>query len=194
LKSREAPEWLRYSEIYTVLLTPSAKEDGELARHLTYVATFGRVMYPLLLDVYGQFRRAAITQGELLEILGLLQSLFIRKMVVGESRDGIIARLCKTWGKSRDVARLQRDIVRRTPSDERVRSALQYRYLPHAGYVLGRLEGRDALDELEIEHISRPLQPRRGVDARKTSRGESAARRRRPACASLPTHSATSRC
>ena len=153
LKGREAPEWLRYSEIYRVLLTPSAEQDGELARHLTYAATFGRAVFPLLLDVYGQFRRATISRGELLEILGLLQSLFIRKMVVGESRDGIIARLCKTWGKSRDVARLQRDIVRRTPSDERVRTALQYRYLPHAGYVLGRLEGRDALDGLEIEHI-----------------------------------------
>jgi Protein of unknown function DUF262/Protein of unknown function (DUF1524) len=153
LKDREAPEWLRYSEIYRVLLTPSAEQDGELARHLTYVATFGRAMYPLLLDVYGQFRRAAITRDELLEILGLLQSLFIRKMVVGESRDGIIARLCKTWGKSCDLARLQRDMVRRTPSDDRVRTALQYRYLPHAGYVLGRLQGRDALDGLEIEHI-----------------------------------------
>jgi hypothetical protein len=166
LQEREAPGWLRYSEIYKVLLTPSAEEDSQLAKQLKYVATFGRAMYPLLLDVYVQFRRAAITQGEFLEILGLLQSLFIRKIAVGESRDGIIARLCKTWGKSRDVARLQRDIVRRTPSDERVRSALQYRYLPHAGYVLGRLEGRDALDGLEIEHIfpTAPASSWRGCD------------------------------
>ena len=152
LHSREAPEWLRYSEIYGVLLTPTVEEDVELARHLRYVATFGRAMYPLLLGVYDQFRQDAISRTELLEILGLLQSLFIRKMVVGESRDGLIARLCKTWGKGRDVARLQNDIVRRTPSDERVRSALQYR-LPHAGYVLTRLEGRGNLDGLEIEHI-----------------------------------------
>jgi Protein of unknown function DUF262/Protein of unknown function (DUF1524) len=152
LHGREAPEWLRYSEIYGVLLMPPAEQDAELARHLRYVATFGRAMYPLLLGVYDQFRPGALSRDELLGILRLLQSLFIRKMVVGESRDGLIARLCKTWGKWRDVARLQNDIARRTPSDERVRSALQYR-LPHAGYVLARLAGRDNLDGLEIEHI-----------------------------------------
>jgi hypothetical protein len=158
LYSREAPEWLRYSQIYGVLLSPSAEEDAELARHLRYVATFGRAMYPLLLGVCDRFRRGAIRRDELLEIIGLLQSLFIRKMVVGESRDGLIARLCKTWAKSRDMARLRNDIARRTPSDERVRNALQYR-LPHAGYVLTRLEGRDNLDGLEIEHIF-PVAPR----------------------------------
>ena len=152
LSNREGPEWLRYSQIYGLLLTPAVEKDAGLARHLRYVAAFGRAMYPLLLGVYEQFRLGAISRNELLEVLELLQSLFIRKMVVGESRDGIIARLCKTWGKLRDVARLQNDIVRRTPSDERVRSALRYR-LPHAGYVLTRLEGRDDLDGLEIEHI-----------------------------------------
>jgi hypothetical protein len=152
LYSREAPEWLRYSGIYGLLLTPSVEEDTELARHLRYVATFGRAMYPLLLGVYDQFRRDAINRNEVLDIIGLLQSLFIRKMVVGESRDGLIARLCKTWGKWRNVARLQNDIVRRIPSDERVRSALLYR-LPQAGYVLTRLEGRANLEGLEIEHI-----------------------------------------
>jgi hypothetical protein len=160
LRSREALEWLRYSEIYGVLLMPSTEEDAELARHLRYVETFGRAMYPLLLGVYDQFRQGAISGNELLEMLGLLQSLFIRKMVVGESRDGIIARLCKTWGKWRDAARLQNDIARRTPTDERVRSALQYR-LPHTGYVLTRLEGRDSLDGLEIEHIF-PVAPGSG--------------------------------
>jgi hypothetical protein len=152
LQSREAPEWLRYSEIYGRLLRPSAEPDAKLSRQLKYASTFGRAMYPLLLDVYDQARTGPLAKAALLDILELLQSLFIRKMVVGESRDGLIARLCKTWGKAHDVPRLRNEIARRTPSDERVRSALRYR-LPHAGYVLARLEGRDNLDGLEIEHI-----------------------------------------
>ncbi|MCL2788652.1 MAG: DUF262 domain-containing protein [Micrococcales bacterium] len=152
LRDREAPEWLRYSAIYRLLLAPASEPDTELARELRYVGTFGRSMYPLLLGVYDQFRLGAVTRAELLEVLGLLQSLFIRKMVVGESRDGLIARLCRTWGRSRNVDRLRADIASRTPSDERVRSALLYR-LPQAGYVLSRLDDRDNLDGVEIEHI-----------------------------------------
>lgn len=153
LSDREAPEWLRYSAIYRVLLSPSAEDDAELALHLRYAATFGRAMYPLLLGVYDQYRHDKVSRDDVLNILGLVQSLFIRKMVVGESRDGIIARLCRTWGRGRDAVRLQNDIARRTPSDERVRRALQYGALPHSGYVLGRLEGMDNFDGLEIEHI-----------------------------------------
>jgi hypothetical protein len=152
LHSRDAPEWLRYSEIYGVLLTPSTEPDAELARHLNYAATFGRAMYPLLLGVYDRVGHGAITKQQLVEIVELLQSLFIRRMAVGLSRDGLIARLCRTWSRSRDLARLQNDIIQRTPTDVRVRNALQYR-LPHAGYVLMRLEDREDLDGLEIEHI-----------------------------------------
>jgi hypothetical protein len=46
-----------------------------------------------------------------------------------------------------------REIVRRTPSNERVRNALRYQALPHADYVLQRLDGTASLKGLEVEHI-----------------------------------------
>jgi hypothetical protein len=71
-------------------------------------------------------------------------------IVVGKSRDHLAAQLCRSLKKSGYPIR---EIVRRTPSDERVRNALKYRALPHAGYVLQRLEGITSREGLEIEHI-----------------------------------------
>ena len=91
------------------------------------------------------------------------------------------------------MARLRNDIVRRTPSDERVRSALQYR-LPTPAMCLPRLEGRDNLDGLEIEHIF-PVAAAsawRGCEEDK-SWGERSEEEKSRLCG-LSTHLATSRC
>ena len=139
----------RLSEVYRILLDPAQAGDEEIAAQLGYVNVFGSAMYPLVMAVYRDYQRKVIGRDVLLETLERLQSLFLRKMVVGESRDHLAAQLCRRLKKSGYPIR---EIVRRTPSNERVRNALKYRALPHAGYVLQRLETA-SLEGLEIEHI-----------------------------------------
>jgi hypothetical protein len=145
-----ASEWLELSDIYRILLNPALAADDEIAEQLGYINTFGSAMYPLVMTLYHDYRHARAGRDLLFEMLQRLQSLFLRKMLVGESRDHLAAQLCRRRIKSGDVSR---EIVRRTPTDERVRNALKYRTLPHAGYVLQRLDGVASLDGLEIEHI-----------------------------------------
>jgi hypothetical protein len=78
--------------------------------------------------------------------------------VVGASRDHLAAQLCR---KRRQYGYPISAIARKTPPDERIRLALTYRELPHAGYVLKRIDehrisdtgGLGGLGELQIEHI-----------------------------------------
>jgi len=150
--TKQAAEWKSYSEVYRILLDPARAGDAdeEVRRQLRYINTFGAAMYPLLLGVYRDYQRGVIDRGVVLEILEQLQSLFLRKMVVGASRDHLAAQLCR---KRRQYGYPIDAIVRRAPSDERVREALKYRPLPHAGYVLHRIDEPGELGELEIEHI-----------------------------------------
>ena len=98
------------------------------------------------------YQEGKIDRNVLLETLEHLQSLFLRKMIVGETRDHLIAQLCR---KRTQYGYPIREMVRRAPSDERIRSALKHQPLPHAGYVLQRLEPGvpPSLLGLEIEHI-----------------------------------------
>ena len=90
-----AAEWKAYSDVYGVLLDPSQCADAEIARQLGHCITFGTAMYPLLLGVYRDFQLDLIDKNALLEILEQLQSLYLRKMVVGASRDHLAAQLCR---------------------------------------------------------------------------------------------------
>jgi hypothetical protein len=149
-----ASEWKRFSEIYRVLLYPAQEADRQISQQLAYVNVFGQAMYPLLLGVVDDFRQHTIDKQKLIEITEALQSLFLRKMTVGESRDHLIAQLCR--GQQKHPAHdLVRDIQRKTPSDGRVRNALKYSKVPHVDYVLRRLEPTvlQIAGELEIEHI-----------------------------------------
>ncbi len=151
--TKQAKEWKAYSEIYRVLLDPSRCADGDVARQIKRCNTFGTTMYPLLLGVYRDYQRNVIHREALLEILEQLQSLYLRKMVVGASRDHLAAQLCR---KLRQYGYPIREIARRMPTDERIREALKHNPLPHVGYVLRRIEEPHDLDQLgvmQIEHI-----------------------------------------
>ena len=164
LKSR-AHEWKQFAESYGRMLDPALESDDEIRRHLSYVNTFGRAMYPLVMAVYRDYEDGTrLDKATLIATLQQMQTLYLRKMLVGESRDHLAAQLCRTLP---DSPGLVRNIARRCPSDERIRSALAYRPLPHAGYVLARLNGPLSSEELEerlgaeleIEHIL-PVFPR----------------------------------
>lgn len=151
-----AAEWREYSEIYRILLDPATAPSPLVATQLGYVNTFGRGMYPLVLRAYRDYARGAADEATLIRSLEHVQSLLLRRTVVGLSNDRLVARLCRA--REDGPEGLITAIARITPSDERVRVALKYGALPHATYVLGRLAGVDNLDGLELEHVV-PLSP-----------------------------------
>lgn len=143
--------WRHHAEIYGILLDPSREPDAEIAQQLRNVNTFGRSAYPLILRVYSDHVRGVVPRTELIETLEWIQALYLRRTLVGLPNERLIARLCRARREGRDA--LARAFARITPSDERVSAVLKYSALPHAAYVLGRLQGVDDTSAYDIEHI-----------------------------------------
>ena len=150
-----AEVWRHHAEIYGILLDPSQETDPEIARQLRHVNTFGRAAYPLVLSVYSDYSRGIADRTELLETLDWIQALYLRRTLVNLPTERLIARLCRAREQGRDA--LARALARITPSDERVSAVLKYSELPHAAYVLARLQGVDDTDGFDIEHIVPPV-------------------------------------
>ena len=151
-----AAQWREYSEIYRTLLDPAAAKDSEIGRQLAYLNTFGRGTYPLVMRLYRDHLHGELSADALIASVEQLQSLLLRRKIVGLSNDRLVARLCRAADLGRDE--LVRAIARITPSDERTRVGLKYSDLPHAPYVLGRLAGVDEHDGLDVDHVV-PLAP-----------------------------------
>ncbi|OZB83640.1 DUF262 domain-containing protein [Microbacterium sp. 13-71-7] len=147
----QARVWREFSDIYRILLDPSQEPDPEIRRQLAYVNTFGRSTYPLVLSAYRDHRLGAISKDELVQTLERIQSLLLRRAVVGIPNDRLIARLCRA--RAQGPEELLRAFARITPSDERIRVALKFTDLPHALYVLGRIEGVTDPQGFDVEHI-----------------------------------------
>ncbi|MBS1697033.1 MAG: DUF262 domain-containing protein [Actinobacteria bacterium] len=148
---RHARIWREFSDIYRILLDPSLEPDPDIQRQLDYVNTFGRSPYPLVLSAYRDHRTGVISKDELLLTLERIQSLLLRRAVVGIPNERLIARLCRA--RAQGPEQLLRAFARITPSDERIRVALKFTDLPHARYVLGRIEGVADPSGFDIEHI-----------------------------------------
>jgi len=147
----DAENWRHFAEIYGVLLDPSREQDPEIARQLRYVNTFGRSTYPLVMSAYSDHTRGVIGREELIETLEWIQTMHLRRTLVNLPGERLIARLCRARTAGHDA--LARAFARITPSDERVSAVLKYSELPHAAYVLGRLEGVDDIEGFDVEHI-----------------------------------------
>ncbi|GGM52035.1 DUF262 domain-containing protein [Microbacterium saperdae] len=150
-----AEVWRHYAQIYGILLDPAQENDPEIARQLRHVNTFGRAAYPLVLSVYSDYSRGVAGRAELLETLDWIQALYLRRALVNLPTERLIARLCRARAQGRDS--LARALARITPSDERVGAVLKYSELPHAAYVLGRLQGIEDTEGFDIEHIVPPV-------------------------------------
>jgi len=146
-----ATEWKEFSEIYRVLLDPAHAPDAATGRQLAFLNTFGGAVYPLTMRTYRDFVRGVVDADEFARTARDLESLLVRRSVVGVPTDSLVARLCRAREGGGDE--LRRAISRITPSDERVRVALKYGDLPHPRYVLGRLAGLDPTAEFDVEHI-----------------------------------------
>src|SRR5690554_997279 len=151
-----ATEWREFSAVYRTLMEPAREADPEVSRQLEYLNTFGKAMYPLVMRAYRDYQRGQLTKDALVAELEQLQSLLIRRTVVGLGNDDLVARLCRA--RDEGEASLASAIARIMPSDERVRIALKYGELPHPAYVLGRLADASSLAELDVEPIF-PLAP-----------------------------------
>ena len=151
-----ADEWRALARVYGVLLDPSQATDAEIGRHLSYVNTFGTGMYPLIMRVYRDVERGLVDRDELLRTLEMVQSMLVRRSVVGTGTDRLVARLCRAREAGFDA--LVAAISRITPSDERIAVALKYSEVPHAAYILRRFADVDGTGELDVEYIF-PLSP-----------------------------------
>ena len=152
----QAARWVEFSQLYGILLDPTQEADSEISRQLSYVNTFGRGMYPLVLRAYHDHRTGAIDRGAFIDLLENVQALLLRREIVGLGNDRLAARLCRARRQGQDA--LVHAISRITPSDERIRVAVKYGDLPHAAYVLGRIAGVQTPADLDVEHVF-PLAP-----------------------------------
>ncbi|MGY1551675.1 DUF262 domain-containing protein [Microbacterium sp. A588] len=152
----DAEIWRHYAEIYGILLDPSQETDPVLRQQLEYINTFGKQAYPLALSAYSDRVRGLISRDELVETLEWIQALYLRRALVNLPTERLIARLCRARSEGREA--LMRALARITPSDERVAAVLKYVELPHAAYVLGRIERVPDTSAFDIEHIV-PLAP-----------------------------------
>ncbi|RFA19077.1 DUF262 domain-containing protein [Subtercola boreus] len=155
----QATEWREFSGVFRMLLEPAREADAEIGRQLGYLNTFGRGMYPLAMRAYHEYSQKLLGREALIDTLEQIQSLVLRRTVVGVGVDRLVARLCRAREEGTDA--LRRAIARITPSDERVRVALKFSDLPHPGYVLGRIAGVETpvdLAGLDVENVF-PLAP-----------------------------------
>lgn len=146
-----AKSWRTFSEIYRELLDPASSDDPEVGRQLGYLAVLGRGMFPLAMRLVHDQRAGTLPRAELIARLEDIQSLLLRRVVVGIATERLVARLCRAYTEGPEA--LTRAIARITPSDERVRVGLKYSDLPHPRYVLGRLAGADPADLLDVSPV-----------------------------------------
>ncbi|MDE0547038.1 DUF262 domain-containing protein [Microbacterium sp. C7(2022)] len=151
-----ATQWREYARIYRILRAPSLAPDPAIATELEGLATFGTEMYPLVMGDYAAYEAGSLSREELRERLTLLQSLLLRRTVVGIPVDRLVARLCRA--RDEGAAALSRAFERITPSNDRVRMALKHTPLPHPAYVLARLAGLVGSSAYGVDHIA-PLAP-----------------------------------
>ena len=147
----DAEAWRHFAEIYGTLLDPAQEQDAGIRQQLQFVNTFGRAAYPLVMSAYSDHARGLIERHELIETLEWVQAMYLRRAIVNLPTDRLIARLCRARTSGRDS--LMRAFARITPSDERVSAVLKYGELPHAAYVLGRLEDVEDAADFDLEHI-----------------------------------------
>jgi len=151
----QAEQWRSFAQLYATLLDPMGEPDADIRVRLRYLNTFGRGMYPLVMSLYARYRGGEVRRDDLLDVLDDLQSLLLRRDVVGVGSERLVARLVRA---SRDgIESLVAAISRLTPSDDRVRVALKHSPLPHPEYVLSRLADTDpAQDDLVVDHVFPP--------------------------------------
>ncbi|MFJ6679209.1 DUF262 domain-containing protein [Microbacterium sp. NPDC091382] len=146
-----AARWRELSEIYRLQLDPAAADDAAIARHFGAINVLGRGMYPIAMRLYRDHLHGELSASDLSLALTHVESLLLRRTVVGLPIERLVARFCRAADDGVDALTLA--IARITPSDERTRVGLRYGELPHAAFVLERLSGIDADADLVLDQV-----------------------------------------
>ncbi|WP_394280174.1 DUF262 domain-containing protein [Microbacterium sp.] len=146
-----AAAWRELSEIYRLLLEPARTPNPEIGQRFAALNLLGRGMYPLALRLYRDHLHGRSSASDVLDALGAVESLLLRRTVVGLPTDRLVARFCRAAESGPDS--LRHAIARITPSDERTRVGLRYGELAHAGYILARLAGVSPDAAFDVEHV-----------------------------------------
>ncbi|GAB3601944.1 DUF262 domain-containing protein [Microbacterium aureliae] len=154
-----AAEWRALAAAYRTLLDPATEVDGEIAAELAGIAVFGTSMHPVVLRAYRDHQLGRLPRQDFTTLLGMLQSMLLRRVLVGVGTDRLVARLCRAYAEG--FGEFVAVVSRVTPSDERVRVALKYSELRHPAYVLSRLAGLPTADGVGVDHVV-PLAPQDG--------------------------------
>ncbi len=85
------------AESYALLLDPARVDDPEVSRELTAVNEFDRAAYPLVLLAVRDWRHGAASREQLLTTLRRIQSLWLRRELVGVSTARLVGRLVRAW-------------------------------------------------------------------------------------------------
>ncbi|MBR2584609.1 MAG: DUF262 domain-containing protein, partial [Thermoguttaceae bacterium] len=76
-------EWREYSEYFNKFLNPTQISSQEVRRHICYLKRFNnKAVLSLLLGVYKDFSNDVISEREMVDVLILLESLFVRRSLV----------------------------------------------------------------------------------------------------------------
>ena len=130
-------ELREFAEVYGRILDPRRVDDADVARALEAVNEIDSAAYPLVLLAVHDWLHRGAPRERLLTTLRRIQSLWLRRELVGVATVRLAGRLIRAWRIGEQV---EADVFGRiTPSDLRCRLALRYRELPHADYVLARL-------------------------------------------------------
>lgn len=152
ITERIQAEWVRQAERYGVLLRPADEPEQNVREQLDLLRAFEGAPRSLLLGLYGDYVEHRIDKLLFINILEQVQSLFIRRALVGLPRDiGLAGAVCREFRV--DPRQLPGALLRRTPEDPAVRLALTHSSLPLAGYVLRRLQRPGKVSGLQVEHI-----------------------------------------
>lgn len=160
----------KYSKYY-VSMALEKEEDKELREQFENINKLKvDVAYPLLLELYDDYKEETITKNEFIEILKLIESYVFRRAICGiptNSLNKTFATLNKEIDKGKYLeslksALINKDSYRRFPSDfefmdEFIKKDI-YNFRPR-NYLLSKFENHDRpkekvkIDEYTIEHV-----------------------------------------
>ena len=166
-------ELRNYSDFYGVLLNPDREIDAMIKKELKHIKRIKvNVSYPFLMQVYKDFKDKKISKETLLDVLKLIQSYCIRRLICGyptNALNKIFAGLYDKINKEDYLHSLQKNLCSRKesgtfPNDNEVKNVLKtaniYKLHPHNKSYLFELlenyntkESKADFNDLTIEHI-----------------------------------------
>lgn len=148
--------WLKLSESYAQLRQPESITNANIAEELQSLNSFGKISYPLTLSYLTDWQNGLVSDEELILVLRQLQSLFLRREIVGLNNERIVARLVRARAQGSEA--VLEAIAKITPSDDRIRAMLKFTELPRADYVLRRLAKLPTKAPVQVVQVL-PLMP-----------------------------------